>query len=107
LTIRTPPPEPLPLAPICDTTLAPAPASSGRSEITRAYSRSCAVEKALPLTPPALPRLTALTRRGVLPGDVERWETEGGALAGRVFPPPRTRGRVAREQLSSERRRPR
>ena len=70
--------------------------SSDRSEFTMAPPRPCPAGTALPLPPPPLRRLTALTRRGVLPGDLERWETEGGVLAGRLYPPVPATGTAVR-----------
>jgi hypothetical protein len=53
-----------------------------------ALSCACAGGVAVPTRPPTPRRLTALTRRVVLPGDLERWETDGGALSGSLYPPP-------------------
>jgi hypothetical protein len=64
-----------------------------------AYTSSCPVGIALPLPPPPLRRLTALTRRGVLAGDLERWETDGGVLAGRLYPPAPASGTAVRSVI--------
>jgi len=55
-------------------------------------SRSCPAAPALPPPVQTSARLAALTRRVVLVADLARWETDGGALAGSLYPPPKAGG---------------